>query len=208
MNKIWLLVLIFSMGTLLIHSPSDALSALSIGANKAVTLSLELCAIYAVWSGIMKILEETGIANKLCKLLSPVIDFLFGKNLTTEAKQYISLNMSANILGMGGAATPMGIKAIQAMDDKKPKATPEMIMLVVLASSSLQLIPTSIIGLLSDNGSSNPTSIIVPSLISSFASTFVGVVLVKICQLFSKSKKVSNSTLQKKNKKFSFKRQK
>ena len=196
------------MGTLLIHSPSDALSALSIGANKAVTLSLELCAIYAVWSGIMKILEETGIANKLCKLLSPVIDFLFGKNLTTEAKQYISLNMSANILGMGGAATPMGIKAIQAMDDKKPKATPEMIMLVVLASSSLQLIPTSIIGLLSDNGSSNPTSIIVPSLISSFASTFVGVVLVKICQLFSKSKKVSNPILQKKNKKFSFKRQK
>lgn len=179
-------MLICSLGTLLATSPQDALSALSAGANKAVSLSLELCAIYAVWSGIMKILEETGIANKLCLLLSPVIDFLFGKNLTREAKQYISLNMSANILGMGGAATPMGIKAISAMDDGKDVATPQMIMLVVLASTSLQLIPTSVIGLLTENGAKNPTSIILPSLISSFVSTFVGVLLVK---LFSKIKR-------------------
>ena len=188
MNKIWTIIIIASMCALLTTTPQLALSAMSIGANKAVTLSLELCAIYAVWSGVMKIIEETGIANKLCLILSPFIDFLFGKNLTKEAKQYISLNISANILGMGGAATPMGIKAISALDDNKTKATPQMILLVVLASTSLQLIPTTTVSLLAENGSRNPSSIIIPSIISSFASTLTGIILCKICSNLNKLK--------------------
>lgn len=123
----------------------------------------------------MKIFEETGISNLICKILSPVVDFLFGKNLTKEAKQYISLNMSANILGMGGAATPMGIKAINCLNDGKPKATNQMIMLIVLSATSLQLFPTSTIGLLAEKGADDPTSIMIPSFLSSFISTIIGI---------------------------------
>ena len=187
MNKIWLLILCLSLIFLLFISPNSVASALSAGANSAVKLSLELAAIYAVWSGILKILEETGFSNLLCKILSPVVDFLFGKTMTPEAKQFVSLNMSANILGMGGIATPMGIRAIEAMDDKKPFATTQMIMLVVLSSTSLQLIPTSVIGLLSSHGANSPSSIILPSIIASFASTATGVLLVKV---FSSQKKL------------------
>ena len=164
------------------------LSSLSSGSYKAVVLSLELCAVYAVWSGILAILEETGVSKIISKMLSPVVDFLFGKNISKDAKKYISLNMTANILGMGGAATPMGIRAIESLDNKKQTATPQMIMLVVLCATSLQLVPTSIIGLLSKSGASNPTSIILPSIISSTISTFVGIFLVKLFSLKRKTK--------------------
>ena len=175
MNKIWLVVIILSMGTLLFIEPNKILFSFFTGANKAVLLSIELFGIYALWSGIMKIFEETGISNLICKILSPVVDFLFGKNLTKEAKQYISLNMSANILGMGGAATPMGIKAINCLNDGKPKATKQMIMLIVLSATSLQLFPTSTIGLLAEKGADDPTSIMIPSFLSSFISTIIGI---------------------------------
>lgn len=168
------------MCLLLFKNPNDVLEALSVGSNKAVVLSIEMCAIYALWSGILKILEETGISKLISKLLSPIINFLFGKNLSKESKKYISLNMTANILGMGGAATPMGIKAIESLDNNEKTATPQMIMLIILCATSLQAIPTSTIGLLSKHGSTNPTSIILPSLISSIASTLVGICLVKL----------------------------
>jgi len=183
MNKIWLFVLVTSIGILLLKSPNMVLDSFTAGSTKAVTLSLELCAIYAVWSGILKILEETGISKIISKMLSPIIDFLFGRGLSKESKKYISMNMTANILGMGGAATPMGIRAIETMDNKEKQATPQMIMLIVLCATSLQIVPTSIIGLLSKNGSSNATSIILPSLLSSFASTFVGVMFVKLLSI-------------------------
>ena len=181
MNRIWLVVIIASLGVLIYKSPDSVLEAMSVGSNKAVTLTLELLAVYALWNGILKILEETGISKLISKLLSPIVNFLFGKNLSQEAKKYVSMNMTANMLGMGGAATPMGIKAIEQMDDKQKTATAPMIMLVILSATSLQLIPTSVISLLAKNGSSNPTSIILPSLLSSAASTIIGVILVKFC---------------------------
>lgn len=194
MNKIWLFVVCFSLAVLLFCSPNSVLGAMSLGANNAVRLSLELAAVYALWSGILKILEKTGISNLICKLLSPVVDFLFGKTMTQEAKQFVTLNMTANILGMGGAATPMGIKAIEAMDDKKPYATTQMIMLVVLSATSLQLIPTSVVGLFAQKGANNASSIVLPSIIASTASTLTGVLGVKILSRLS-SKKAKRKNL-------------
>lgn len=188
MNKIWLIVLISAISILMFKSPEIVLTAFSSGANKAVRFSIELCAIYAVWTGIMKIVDETGLSKVIAKLLSPIIDFLFGKDLPKEAKKYVSLNMSENILGMGGAATPMGIKAIEKMDDGKDTATPQMIMLIILATTSLQLIPTTIIGILTEHKSSNSSSIILPTLLSSIISTVIGVLLVKLCTKFSKKR--------------------
>lgn len=186
MNKLWLVVVVTTISILLFKGPELVLFSFSQGANKAVRFSLELCAIYAVWTGIIKIVEETGVSKLIAKILSPVVDLLFGKNLSREAKQYVSLNMSANILGMGGAATPMGIKAIEKMDDGKEVVTPQMIMLVVLCATGIQLIPTSVIGILTQHNGTNPSSIIWPSLFASLLSTIVGVVLVKICAKFYK----------------------
>ena len=93
------------------------------------------------------------------------------------------MNISANLLGMGGAATPLGIKAIESMqkdNTDKVTATFPMIMLVAISCSSVQILPTSIIGMLSNAGSSNPTAIIIPSIISSIISTIIAIVLVVV----------------------------
>lgn len=183
MNKIWIFLITISTLSLIFIDPSLVLSGLTTGANKAVKLSFELLAIYAVWVGIFNILELTGISKLLTKILSPIIDLIFGKkNLSPKAKQYVSMNISANMLGMGGAATPMGIKAIESMneDNKSGNVTYPMTMLIILSCTSLQLLPTSIIGIMTNAGSSSASSIIVPSLIAGLASTIVGILLVKV----------------------------
>ena len=91
------------------------------------------------------------------------------------------MNMSANLLGLGNAATPMGIGAICSMDRKTPYATTNMIMLVVISATSLQLIPSTVIGMRIARGSTSPTAFLLPCAVSTVASTIIGVVLVKLC---------------------------
>jgi len=169
--------------------PSSVLSGLITASNKAVTLSFELCAIYAVWMGIFSILEQTGISKLFAKLLSPLINLIYGKNkLSKETKQYISLNMSANMLGMGGAATPMGLKAMESMQKDNPdktSATKEMTMLVVVCCCVFQFLPTSILSLMTQAGSKNPSLIVFPSILASICSTVIGVITVKLYFLFT-----------------------
>lgn len=184
MNKIWLALFILSVVALCLFDPSEVLSGLLSASNRAVTLSLSLVAIYAIWLGLFAILEKSGLSAKLSKLLSPIINKLFGKNnLSDESKRYVSMNISANLLGMNGAATPLGIKAIESMQkDNKDKfrVTFPMIMLVAISCSSVQLLPTSIIGMLADAGSKNPTKIILPSIVCSVISTTITILLVYI----------------------------
>lgn len=183
MNKVWLILIISALVALSIFNPQSVLLGLSTAGNKAVKLCLELCAIYAVWTGIFNILSQTKISKWLNKILSPIVNLIFGKNtLDQQSKLLVSMNMSANILGMNGAATPLGIKAIESMNknNNTDKATYPMIMLIVICCTSIQLLPTSIIGMLSSAGASNPSSIIVPSLVAGFVSTTIGIVLVKI----------------------------
>lgn len=186
MNKVWLILLISALISLTIFDPQNVLVGLSTAGNKAVKLCLELCAIYAVWTGIFNILSQTKISKWLNKILSPIVNLIFGKNnLDSESKNLICMNMSANILGMNGAATPLGIKAIASMNKNNPTntATYPMIMLVVICCTSIQLLPTSIIGMLTSANATNPSSIIIPSLIAGFCSTLIGILLVKLCHL-------------------------
>ena len=183
MNKIWLILLLSGLIMLVLTDPSSVLVGLSTAANKAVSLSFELCAIYAVWVGIFAVLEQTGISKWLTKLLSPIIDLIFGKkNLSPKSKEYVSMNMSANLLGMNGAATPMGIKAIESMNKDNPSGEVSfpMTMLIILSCTSLQLLPTSIIGIMTNAGSENATAIILPSLLAGLLSTITGIVLVRL----------------------------
>lgn len=187
MNKVWLILLSSSIISLMFFDPSSVLSGLINASNKAVTLSFELCAIYAVWMGIFSILEQTGISKWFAKILSPLINLIYGKNnISTETRKYISLNMSANMLGMGGAATPMGLKAMESMQKDnidKTSATKEMTMLVVVCCCVFQFIPSTIMSLMAASGSINPSNIILPSIIASLCSTFIGVITVKLYHL-------------------------
>ena len=186
-----------SIISICLFDPSKVLTGLLSASNNAVKLSFELCAIYAIWIGLFSILEQSGLSQKVSKLLSPIINKIFGKNnLSEESRKYVSMNMSANLLGMGGAATPLGIKAIESMQkDNKDKSTITfpMIMLITISCSSIQLLPTSIIGMLSNAGSSNPTGIILPSIICSIISTFIAIMLVYLFKFItnkiSKNKK-------------------
>ena len=183
MNKVWIILLLSSICALIFINPSQVLLGLTDASNKAVKLSFELCAIYAVWMGVFSILEQTGITKLITKLLSPIIDLIYGKNnLSKESKQYVTMNMSANLLGMNGAATPLGIKAIESMNKdniNKSVITGSMIMLIVVNCSSIQILPTTIMGMMSIAGSQNPSAIVLPSLLTGLLSTIVAIILVK-----------------------------
>jgi spore maturation protein A len=197
MNIIWIVLFVISVISLCFGDPTKVLSGLLVASNNAVKLSFELCAIYAIWLGLFSILEKCGLSEKLSKLLSPIINKIFGKsNLSAESKQYVSMNISANLLGMSGAATPLGIKAIESMQKDNPNksvVTFPMIMLIAISCSSVQLLPTSIIGMLVSAESKSPTSIILPSIICSILSTTIAILLVYIFHIiFDKFKKKEN----------------
>jgi spore maturation protein A len=197
MNIIWIVLFIISVISLCFASPTKILSGLLLASNNAVKLSFELCAIYAIWLGLFSILEKCGLSEKLSKLLSPIINKIFGKsNLSAESKQYVSMNISANLLGMSGAATPLGIKAIESMQKDNPNKSVisfPMIMLIAISCSSIQLLPTSIIGMLVSAESKNPSSIILPSIICSVLSTTIAILLVYIFHLIFDKRKNKES---------------
>lgn len=193
MNKVWLIMLTFSIVALMFVDPSGVLAGLTSASNKAVKLSFELCAIYAVWIGIFTILEQTGVTKKFSKLLSPLVNLIFGKkNLSDKTKEFVCMNMSANMLGMGSAATPLGIKAIESMNEDNPdksSATYPMTMLIIICCTVFQFLPTSIMGLMASSGSKNPASIVFPSILASLLSTTTGILLVKLSHFISSKKK-------------------
>lgn len=179
MDKIWLVIMVLSLCFLLVGDPEKALTTMIGASGLAVNLSIKLLAVYAVWLGLIEIVKETKLSEKISSLLSPLIDLLFGK-IDNRAKEYVAMNMSFNMLGVGNAATPTGIKAFQELSDGSDKITASMVMLLVINATSIQLLPTTIIGMRVTAGSANASDIIVPSLIATVVSTVVGVVLVKM----------------------------
>lgn len=152
--------------------------------KEAVNLCIVMLGIVGMWNGLMNIAKSSGLLNRLAQKLNPVIDFLY-PNIPKEhsSREYISFNMIANMLGIGWAATPTGLKAmeeLQKLNKNKSIASNEMCMFIVINISSLQLIPVNMIAYRTQYGSINPTSIIAPALISTTISTIVAVILGKI----------------------------
>lgn len=185
MNKIWLIMVVASLCVLLFVNPSIVLSEMISAAASSFELCLELCAVYAVWLGILEIVDASGLGKKLAKLLRPLIKKLF-KIDNEEVEKMIALNMSANLLGLGNAATPMGIKAMKALDDGSGKASFAMIMLVVVNATSIQLLPSTVIGLRASAGSTNASDIILPTLITTIITTICGILMVILCDKIAK----------------------
>ena len=148
------------------------------GGENAALLSAKLIAVYAVSMGLVKIMENCGLMKKLSKLLKPLNRKLFLCDDET-ASGYISTNLSANILGMGGVATPMGIKAVEALY-RRPNSYYTSSMFFVLNATSLQLLPLSVIALRSSYGSAAPSDILLPCIICTLMSAVIGCLLVKI----------------------------
>ena len=188
MNIIWLALLVISSLVLIVVNPSAFLPAISSATTKAITLSLSLCGIYAFWLGIMQIVSDCGLLKKFTKFCTPLTTFLFGK-LDPVTKEYVTLNLAANILGLGNACTPSGINAVERLSKNEFKANTNTIMFIVLNTTSLEIIPTTILSLRTSAGSVMPESIILPALLSTLASTVCGVVLVKVCSKIFKGAK-------------------
>ncbi|MBQ3220112.1 MAG: hypothetical protein IJB32_05960 [Clostridia bacterium] len=178
MNIIFGLVIILSTALLIFINPNAVLSSFLAGGEKALSLTMKMVVIYAVWLGVFELLEQTKLSNKFAKLLKPFNKLLFGE-LPEKANDFMSLNISANILGMSGATTPMGIKSIQELE-KHPNTEYAITMFFVINATSIQLIPSSVMALRTSLGSASPSDIILPTVLATLLSTIIGILLVKI----------------------------
>ena len=183
MNIIWTTLMILSLIILLFTAPDLIISTMISESKNVVSLCINLLAIYAVWMGILEIVEKTGLSEKLAKLLSPIIKKLFRLKDEKHIK-YIALNISANFLGLGNAATPSGIKAVKSMKNDMKHTNFAMLMLLIVNSTSLQLLPTTAIGLRVNANSANPTDIIIPTIIASAVATIISVLIFILIKKF------------------------
>lgn len=174
MNVVFAFILTVCVSLLLFKDPNAALGGMLNGVSSAIAMSIGLVAVYAVWLSVLNVMEKVGLNRAIGKALKPLTKRLFPSE-NDETRETISLNMSANMLGMGGAATPLGIKAINSMAGDSEKSNDSIALFVVINCTSIQLIPTTIIGLRAAAGSASASDIILPSLIATAVSTVVGV---------------------------------
>ncbi len=160
------------------------------GAKEAGLLCVSLIGAYALWLGVLNVAKEAGLIETLARRMRGVVRRLFpGVPPDSEANGLITLNIVANMLGMGNAATPFGLqamKALQALGKDRDEASDAMCMLIIINASSVQLLPLTVIALRSAAGSAAPAEIVLTALISTTVTTTVGIVAGKVWQRFSR----------------------
>lgn len=160
-------------------------------AKNAVELTITFFGTVCLWNGIMQIAKETTLMEKITKILQPIMKFLFPEvKKDSTANQEMSMNIVSNILGLGNAATPLGLKAMKTLqkeNNKKDTLSNTMMMFIILNTASLQIIPTTVIAIRSSLGAKEPTEVIVPVWIATVSAAIAGVIAAKI--LIKKVKK-------------------
>ena len=177
-NYIWAGMILFSIILSFLNGRAEEVAlAASAGAAKAVEVCLEMAGIMMLWSGLMNIAAESGLIEKFSRLLRPVYRLFFKKiPEKSVAGKNILMNITANILGLGNAATPFGLKAMEELGKTaEDRATDEMIVFLVLNTASIQLLPTTLIALRGEAGSSAPSEIIIPVWIVSVVALIAGI---------------------------------
>lgn len=148
--------------------------------KEAVTLCITMLGVMSLWTGLMQIASKSGLIKKCEKLISPVMRWMFPDvSMEHKAMEYMTTNVIANIFGLGWAATPAGIKAMEELaklNDMRKEADDAMCAFLVINISSLQLIPVNIIAYRSQYGSVNPTAVVLPGLIATIISTVAGII--------------------------------
>lgn len=214
LNYIWAFMILIGIGYgAFCGNMAEISGGVIDSAKEAVELCITMLGIVGFWTGLMEVAKESGLVDGLTKLLTPILKFLFPR-IPKEHKafQYISVNFIANILGLGWAATPAGLKAMEELaalerereknknDQLKDKmydyknshnikqgfASNEMCIFLIMNISSLQLIPVNIIAYRSQYGSRNPAVIIVPAIIATLISTLTAVIFCKIMDMGKK----------------------
>ena len=184
LNILWPVFIIISIIYAIFSGNLDNLNkSIFESTESAVSLTLTLIGMTCLWSGIMEIASNTNILNYLTKALNPIVRKIFPDiMLSNKSYDNIIMNIVANILGLGNAATPLGLKAMNELqNENKDKETlsDNMMMLIVLNTASLQIIPTTVISIRSSLGSNNPTQIIFPVWLSTICAASVGIICCK-----------------------------
>lgn len=177
MRYIWFFMMAGSLAILCFTAPEKAVSSLTDSAATSLEISLKLAGVYCLWLGVINVLKQSGAVDALSKKMQPLIKKLF-KTQNDETTQNISINVSANLLGVGNAATPPALKAVKQTDDGSGKISRGAAMLFVINSCGLQLIPTTMIGIRAELGSVAPSDIILPCILTSVLTTAAGIFLV------------------------------
>lgn len=193
MNYLWggmiLIGIIYGMCT---GNMAQVGEAILDAGKEAVSLGISMAGVVAMWTGVMKIAQEAGLIPLMAKKMDPILNFLFPKlPKAHKAREYISTNMIANILGLGWAATPAGLKAMEYLklleEERRQKkyfgivrkaavASNEMCNFLIINISSLQLIPINIIAYRSQYGSVNPTGIVGPAIFTTSIGTLIAII--------------------------------
>lgn len=180
MNVAFAALTLLSLVMMTFAAPADMLPSMISGVSGAIVLILKLTAVYAVWLSVLKMAEATGLDRKLSRALRPVIRRLF-KGESEKSYDYISVNLASNMLGMGGATTPAAINAMASMCREEGKATDNMLMLLVINATSIQIVPATVIALRAAAGSANAASVFLPTLIATSCATAAGMILARFC---------------------------
>ena len=182
LGKIFGVICLISLFFGIAGGRGDALSgAVMDGASSAIELTVSLIGIMALWGGLMRVLERVGVMRGLARLLSPLLRIFFPDAVKKgNGDSEIAANISANLLGMGNAATPLAISAMQKLKENgggSDRATDEMISLAVLNTASFSLVPTTLLALRRAAGSTDPYSVILPIWIVSLACSLLSLTL-------------------------------
>ena len=186
MNYIWAIIFLASFGYACISGNLTAFgSALMESSQGAVSFILSLAGIMAMWSGLMKIAEETGLINKLSRLLLPFTTMLFPRQKDPETLSYIIMSFMSNIFGAGNSSTVFALRTMEKLDAQnghRESASNDMCTFAVVNMAFAPLIPVVTIQMREELGSSDPYSIVLPSLITAVVTSIVSVIVCKILE--------------------------
>ena len=191
MNYIWVFMILFSLICAVFSGNMPELSsAILNGCSDAVSLCIKLLGVLCLWCGLMNVAEKSGLCKVVTRILSPVLKLLFPENRhNPEVMDAISMNVTANLFGLGNAATPLGINAVrkmQKLSNDKNAVTPDMMTFVVINTAALKIIPTTVAALRQSAGAENPMDIIICVWISSAFALVAAVTAVKISGRFGR----------------------
>lgn len=181
-SYIWFfLILIGVVYSFLTGNISTINDSILTNGKDALDLMISILPVIVLWSGIMKIAEESGLLRKFAHLLEPILSRLFPSvPKDNPALGFIASNIAANMMGLGSAATPFGLKAmseLQKINKKKDTASTAMITFLVLNTAGVTIVPTTVLALRIAHGSINPSEIIIPGAIATFCSSVSGLLL-------------------------------
>ena len=188
-NYIWFVMIFLGLVVGIFTGNGEGISNAIIGSiDTTVTFIIGLVVLMCFWCGVMKVEQNSGFTEKLAKLMKPILKLIF-KDAAKDEKALgaIVMNITANMMGLGNAATPFGIKAMQEMDrlnKEKGVASNDMSLFLVLNAACIQLVPSTVISIRAACGSNNPGAIILPAVLASTVAAITGVILCKILQRY------------------------